>query len=283
MSAATGHSSVVLHNQVRMPQLGLGVWKAAGGAQTYDNVRCALEAGYRLIDTASLYGNEADVGRAVRDSGIPRDEVFITTKLWNADHGYQQAMDALDRSLAALGLDYVDLYLIHWPGPEPSFLETWRALECLLEKGKTRAIGLSNFDEEQTQAVLDHCTVRPMVNQIEVHPMAQRAALRSLCAEAGIVVEASRPLCRGEALKLPALQSIAEKHHRTVAQVLLRWNRQLGMVAIPKSNHAARIRENFAIDDFSLDAEDMAAIAALEEGRLFGNDSKTFFPLEYNA
>lgn len=283
MSSGAEDTFVMLHNHVRMPQLGLGVWKAAAGDQTYHNVRCALDIGYRLIDTASLYGNEADVGRAVRDSGIPRDGVFVTTKVWNADHGYQQTIDALDRSLAALGLDYVDLYLIHWPGPQASFLETWRAMEYVYEKGKAHAIGLSNFDEDQTQAVLDHCKVRPMVNQVEVHPLAQRRALRALCAQAGMVVEASRPLCRGEVLKLPALQAVAAKHSRTVAQVLLRWHRQCGMAAIPKSNHAERIRENFAIDDFVLDEGDMAAIAALNEERLFGNDCKTFFPLEYKV
>lgn len=284
MSSTAHGTYVLLHNQVRMPQLGLGVWKAKSGEQTYQNVRCALEVGYRLIDTASLYGNEADVGRAVRDSGIPREDIFITTKLWNADHGYQNTLDAMERSLAALGMEYVDLYLIHWPGPEStSYLETWKAMEFLYEKGKARAIGLSNFDEDQTKVVLEHCNVRPMVNQVEVHPMAQRRELRAVCAEAGIVVEASRPLCRGEALKLPALETIAAKQHHTVAQVLLRWNLQSGMVAIPKSNHPERIRENFQICDFALDEDDMAAIAALDEEKLFGNDCRTFFPLEYSA
>lgn len=274
--------SVTLHNGARMPQLGLGVWKAAGGDQTY-NVKCALETGYRLIDTASLYGNEADVGRAVRDSGIPRGEVFITSKVWNADHGYQKTIDALQRSLTALGMDYVDLYLIHWPGPEASFLETWSAMEHLHNLGKARAIGLSNFDAEQTQAVLRHCHVRPMVNQVELHPLAQRRALREVCDAAGIVVEAFRPLCRGVLLHHAVLESIAAKHQRSVPQVLLRWNRQLGLVAIPKSNHADRIRENFAVDDFELDTEDMHKIAALDEEHLFGNDSRTFFPLQYTA
>ncbi|KPA80905.1 putative mitochondrial aldo-keto reductase (AKR) [Leptomonas pyrrhocoris] len=281
MPSSADNAYVVLHNQHRMPQLGLGVWKAAGGDQTYQNVKCALEVGYRLIDTASLYGNEADVGRAVRDCGVPREEVFITTKVWNSDHGYQKTIDALERSLAALGVDYVDLYLIHWPGPQESFLETWKAMEFLYEKGKAHAIGLSNFDADQTQAVLDHCKIRPMVNQVEVHPLAQQKALRSLCAKAGVVVMASRPLCRGEALKLPILQEIASKHHHTVAQVLLRWNLQSGMVAIPKSNHTDRIRENFQIHDFVLDDGEMKKIEALNEEKLFGNDSKTFFPLEY--
>ncbi|KPI87704.1 Prostaglandin F synthase [Leptomonas seymouri] len=282
MASSAENSYVLLYNQHRMPQQGLGVWKAAKGDETYNNVRCALEVGYRLIDTASLYGNEADVGRAVRDSGIPREEVFVTTKVWNADHGYQKTIDAMESSLAALGLDYVDLYLIHWPGPQESFVETWRAMEFLYERGKARAIGLSNFDEDQTQVLLDHCKVRPMVNQVEVHPLGQRKMLRSLCAKAGIVVMASRPLCRGEALKLPALQEIASKHHHTVAQVLLRWNMQSGMVAIPKSNHADRIRENFQIHDFMLDDDDMKKIDGLNEEKLFGNDSKTFFPLEYS-
>ena len=281
MSSISENKFVLLHNQVRMPQLGLGVWKAKSGEQTYNNVKVALETGYRLIDTASLYGNEADVGRAVRDSGIPREDVFISTKVWNSDHGYQNTIDALERSLAALQMDYVDLYLIHWPGPQESFLETWKAMELLYEKGKARSIGLSNFDEDQTQVLLDHCNTRPMVNQVEVHPLAQRKALRALCARSGVVVMASRPLCRGEALRLPPLQEIAAKHNRTVAQVLLRWNRQSGMIAIPKSNHAERIRENFLIDDFELDETDMAKIGALNEERLFGNDPKTFFPLEY--
>jgi diketogulonate reductase-like aldo/keto reductase len=283
MSSNAHGSYVVLHNQVRMPQLGLGVWKAQSGDQTYNNVRCALEAGYRLIDTASLYGNEADVGRALRDSGIPREEVFITTKVWNSEHGFHKTLNALERSLATLGMDYVDLYLIHWPGPQTSFLETWKAMEWLYEQGKARAIGLSNFDEDQTKVVLDHCNVRPMVNQVEVHPLAQRKSVRAICANAGIIVEASRPLCRGEALKLPVLQTIAAKHHHTVAQILLRWNLQSGMVAIPKSNHVERIRENFQFHDFELDDDDMRQIEALNEEKLFGNDSKTFFPLKYQA
>lgn len=274
--------SVTLSNGVVMPQLGLGVWKAADGQQTYDNVATALAAGYRLFDTASLYKNEGSVGKAIRDSGIPRAEIFLTTKVWNADHGYQSTLDAMQRSLTALGMDYVDLYLIHWPGPEASYLETWKALEHLYEKGYAKAIGLSNFTPKQVQTVLDCCKIPPMVNQVELHPLAQQQELRQLCANANIIVEASRPLCRGEVLQHPTLQQIAAKHHRSVAQVLLRWNRQLGLVAIPKSNHAERIRENFMIDDFSLDAGDMEAVAALNEEKLFGNDPNTFFPLDYN-
>lgn len=276
-------TSVTLNNGVEIPLVGLGVWKAKDGKETYDNVRWALDAGYRLIDTAFLYGNEASVGKAIKDSGIARSEVFVTTKLWNSDHGYENTMKAFQRSLDTLGMDYVDLYLIHWPGPNAeSYLDTWRAFEKLYAEKKVRAIGLSNFDPDQVQMVLDHCKVKPMVDQVELHPLGQQLKLRDLCAREGIVVEACRPLGRGGMLALPAIEAIAAKHHRTTAQVIIRWMVQSQIVTIPKSSHEERVRSNFDVFNFNLDEEDMSAIAALNEEKLFGNDCKTFFPMEYS-
>jgi diketogulonate reductase-like aldo/keto reductase len=268
---------IILNNGVEMPQLGFGVWQVPDdGAESA--VATALEAGYRSIDTAAIYGNEEGVGKAVAASGIPREDLFITTKLWNRDHGYDSTLRALDVSLDKLGLEYVDLYLIHWPLPSRgTFVETYRAFEKLHADGRARAIGVSNFLPEHLRTLIDATAVIPAVNQIELHPHLQQHAAREYHAEQGIATEAWSPLGQGKGLlEVPAIVAIAQKHGRTPAQVVLRWHLQLGNIVIPKSVTPARIRENIEVFDFSLDTEDMAAISALNEDRRLGPDPATF-------
>ncbi|GIH93724.1 oxidoreductase [Planobispora siamensis] len=268
---------VTLNNGVRMPQLGFGVWQVPD-AEAAVAVATAIEAGYRSIDTAKLYRNEEGVGRAVRASGVPREELFITTKLWNDDHGYDSALRAFDASMDRLGLDYLDLYLIHWPLPaHGKYVETWRALEKVYADGRVRAIGVSNFPVEQLEHVLEEGEVVPAINQIELHPMLPQAELRAFHAEHGILTEAWSPLGQGRGLlDEPVLAELAAEHARTPAQVVLRWHLQLGNVVIPKSVTPSRIAENFDVFGFELDAGDMAAIAALDTGTRLGPDPATF-------
>jgi diketogulonate reductase-like aldo/keto reductase len=257
---------ITLNNGVRIPQLGFGVFKVPD-AETNAAVTQALAAGYRSIDTAKLYANERGVGTAIAESGIPRDEIFVTTKLWNGDQGHDSALAAFDRSLGELGLDHVDLYLIHWPMPARDlYVETWRALEKLLADGRTRAIGVSNFQPAHLRRLLAETEVVPAVNQLELHPNLQQAELRALHAEHGIATEAWSPLARGGLLDDPTITAIAEARGRTPAQVVLRWHLQLGNIVIPKSVTPERIRENFDVFDFELTDADLAAIAGLETG-----------------
>jgi len=255
----------------RIPQVGLGVWQTPSGETTRQAVAAALNAGYRHVDTARIYGNEADVGAALRDSGVARQEIFVTTKLWNADQGYDRALHAFDGSLKRLGLEYVDLYLIHWPVPGRR-LESWRALERIHADGRARAIGVSNFLESHLQELLDAAKQVPAVNQIEVSPFLQRREIRALCARHRIVVEAYSPLTHGRRLDHPVLKDVAGRVGRSVAQVLLRWGLQQGLVVLPKSARPARIVENGALFDFSLDDRAMAELDALEEGLTTGWD-----------
>ncbi|MFE3739852.1 aldo/keto reductase [Streptomyces sp. NPDC059134] len=267
---------VVLNNGVRIPQLGFGVFQV-DDARTTDAVRTALETGYRSIDTAAAYGNEPGVGRALASSQVPRDELFVTTKLWNDDQGYDAALTAFDRSLAKLGLDRVDLYLIHWPLPgRDRYVDTWRALEKLLADGRTRAIGVSNFQPAHLQRLLDETGIVPAVNQIELHPGLQQAALRDFHAQHGIATEAWSPLAQGALLDDATIARIAGDHDRTPAQVVLRWHLQLGNIVIPKSATPERIRENFDILGFELSADDLEALAALDRGMRTGPDPDTF-------
>ncbi|MFT3761601.1 MAG: aldo/keto reductase [Pseudoxanthomonas sp.] len=256
-----------------IPQFGLGVWQTPAD-ETAQVVRTAFGLGYRHIDTAAIYRNEAGVGAAIAESGIPRDELFVTTKLWNADQGHDNALRALDASLSKLKLDHVDLYLIHWPCPgNGKTVETWKALIRAREDGKARSIGVSNFRIEDLERIAGETGVVPAANQIELHPWLQQAALREYHARHGIVTESWSPLAQGgELLGDPALQSIAAKHGKSAAQVALRWHVQLGLVVFPKSVTPARIAENIAIFDFALDEADMAAIARLERGRRLGPD-----------
>ncbi|MFD8335915.1 aldo/keto reductase [Streptomyces solisilvae] len=271
----TSVPNVTLHTGLEIPQLGFGVFQVED-EQTTSAVLSAIEAGYRSIDTAAIYGNEAGVGRALATSGVPREELFLTTKLWNADQGYDATLAAFDTSLAKLGTDYVDLYLIHWPTPaRDRYLDTWRALEKLLADGRTRAIGVSNFQPAHLERLLDHSGVVPVVNQIELHPYLQQRELRAFHAQHDIATEAWSPLAQGALLQDPALDAIARRHGRTPAQVVLRWHLQLGNVVIPKSVTPARIRENIDVFDFTLTAEDIEAINALDRGQRTGPDPDT--------
>ncbi|WP_433825558.1 aldo/keto reductase [Actinoplanes sp. CA-015351] len=259
---------ITLNNGITMPQIGYGVFQIPE-ADTAAAVTSALEAGYRSIDTAAVYGNEAGVGAALRDAGIPRDELFVTTKVWNSDQGYDATLSAFDASLARLGLDHLDLYLIHWPTPKhEKYLDTWRALETLYEQKRVRAIGVSNFFPEHLRAVADLGGTVPAVNQIEVHPALQQREVQAAGAELGVVTEAWSPLAQAGVLDDPRVTSIAATHGRSPAQVVLRWHVQQGRVVIPKSVTPSRIRENLAIFDFELTPAEVAEIDGLErDGR----------------
>ncbi|MFI5569479.1 aldo/keto reductase [Streptomyces sp. NPDC051740] len=256
-----------------MPQLGFGVWQVPD-AEAETAVATALEAGYRSIDTAAIYGNEEGTGRALAKSGVPREDLFVTTKLWNSDQGYDSTLRAFDTSLSKLGLEYVDLYLIHWPTPaRDRYVDTYKAFEKLLADGRVRAIGVSNFLPEHLERLIAETSVVPAVNQIELHPHLQQHASREYHAERGIATEAWSPLGSGKGiLEIPAIVAIAQKHGRTAAQVVLRWHLQLGNVVIPKSVTPSRIAENIDVFGFSLDAEDLTAISALNEDRRIGSD-----------
>jgi diketogulonate reductase-like aldo/keto reductase len=264
----------VLHNGVRMPWLGLGVYKAKEGEEVVRAVRTALEAGYRSIDTAALYANEEGVGRAVRESGIPREELFITTKVWNTDQGYERTLAAFETSMRKLGLEVLDLYLVHWP-VRGKYKDTWRALEKLYKEGRVRAIGVSNFQPHHLDDLLADAEIKPMVNQVELHPLLTQKPLIAYCREHGIQVEAWSPIIRGN-LDVPLLLELAARYGKTPAQIVLRWHLQNGVIAIPKSVTPERIRENADMFDFELTAEDMQAIDSLNENRRLGPDPDNF-------
>jgi 2,5-diketo-D-gluconate reductase A len=268
---------VTLNDGRAMPRLGLGVFRLddAGAASA---VGAALGCGYRSIDTAAAYGNEAGVGQAIRASGLPRDEIFVTTKVWNDDQGFDRTLRAFEESLARLGLEAVDLYLIHWPAPRQGrYLDTWKALVRLREEGRARSIGVSNFREPDLRRIVDATGVVPAVNQVELHPRFQQRRLRALHAELGIATEAWSPLGKGRHLDDPGLRAVAARHGRTPAQVVLAWHLARGIVAIPKSAAPSRIAENFAALDLTLEPEDLAAIDALDaaDGRT-GPDPERF-------
>ncbi|WP_242785067.1 aldo/keto reductase [Bacillus cereus] len=255
--------TTTLHNGVKMPMIGLGVYKAKEGDEVKQAVKTALEVGYRSIDTATVYENESGVGEAIRESGIPREDLFITTKVWNDDQGYEETLEAFEKSLKKLQMDYVDLYLIHWP-VRGKYVDTYRALEKLYEEGKVRAIGVSNFHKHHLELLLQNCKVKPMVNQVELHPMLTQFELRNYCQDEQIQMEAWSPLMRGgEVFQHPIIQAIANKYEKTPAQVILRWDIQSGIVTIPKSVTPSRIKENFTIFDFALTEEEIRQINTL--------------------
>jgi len=262
----------VLHNGVKMPWLGLGVWKVQEDVQRA--VLAAVEAGYRSIDTAAIYENEAGVGEAIRDTGVDRDQLFITTKVWNADQGYDSTLNAFNESMKRLRLDYLDLYLIHWP-VKGKYKETWKALEKLYKDGYVRAIGVSNFHAHHLEDLLTDAEVVPTVNQVEYHPLLTQQELLSYCKQQRIQLEAWSPLMQGN-LDQPVLAEIGSKYGKTAAQVVLRWDLQNEVVTIPKSVTPARIQENAAIFDFELTAEEMEAISALNQNKRFGADPDNF-------
>ncbi|ETK37320.1 oxidoreductase [Microbispora sp. ATCC PTA-5024] len=268
---------ITLNDGVVMPRLGLGVWQVSD-REAERAVLTAIEHGYRGVDTAKLYHNERGVGRAVRASGLPRDELFVTTKLWNDEHDSDKALRAFDASMDRLGLDVLDLYLIHWPAPrQGKYVQAWRALEKLYFEGRVRAIGVSNFTVEALRRLLDETDVVPAVNQIELHPWLPQRELRAFHAEHGIATEAWSPLGQGRGLlDLPVLAEIGARHGKTAAQVVLRWHLQLGNVVIPKSVTPSRIAENIDVFDFELSPEEMAAVDALDAGRRLGPNPATF-------
>ncbi len=266
-------STFTLNNSVEIPCLGLGVYQSERGAETQNAVRWALEAGYRHIDTARVYGNERDVGTAIKESGVSRSEVFITTKLWNDDQGYDATLAACNKSLERLQVDYVDLYLIHWP-VENLRLESWRAMEKLLADGKTRAIGVSNYMEHHLTELLDNSNTAPAINQIELSPYnyLQRKPVVGLCRHNNIQVEAYSPLTKALKLNDPKLVDIARRYNKTPAQILIRWALQKEAVVIPKSVHKERIIENADVFDFSISTEDMEALDSFNENLATGWD-----------
>jgi 2,5-diketo-D-gluconate reductase A len=276
MTQATSIPTVTLHDGVEIPQLGFGVFQVPP-EDTQAVVEEALEVGYRHIDTAAAYRNERGVGAAIASSGIPRDEVFVTTKLWNSQQGYESTLGACEKSLQRLDLDHVDLYLIHWPVPtEGRAFDTWRAFERIHEEGRSRTIGVSNFRIEDLEMLEREAETQPTVNQIELHPHFPQAELRAWHLEHGIATESWSPLAQGDLLVNETISSVAARHDRTPAQVILRWHLQLDCIVIPKSVTPKRIRENFEVFDFELSDEDTTEIAALDVGQRIGPDPANF-------
>lgn len=269
---ASGIPSLSLNDGTTIPQLGLGVYKVPEKSVA-DVVTTAIDAGYRHIDTATLYANEKGVGEGIRRSGIDRGELYLTTKVWNSDHGFDSTLRAFDTSMELLGVDVLDLYLIHWPAPRQNrYVDTWRALERLKEEGRTRSIGVSNFHPHHLERLFDETSIVPAVNQIELHPWLPQSESRAFHEAHGIITEAWSPLARGGILDNPTLDMIAEKHGVSAAQVVLRWHLQLGNVVIPKSVTPSRIAENIDVLGFELDDDDITGIATLESGERTGRD-----------
>ncbi|WP_018924285.1 aldo/keto reductase [Salsuginibacillus kocurii] len=271
--------TVTLNNGITMPQLGFGVWQV-DESEAGPAVEKALEVGYRSIDTAAIYKNERGVGQALKNTHIPREELFITTKVWNGDQGFDETLRAFDASLEKLGLDYLDLYLIHWPTPEyDTYIETYKALEKLYHDGRVRAIGVCNFDSVHVERILEECEVTPALNQVECHPYLAQHELKEFCKTSDIYVEAWSPLMQGgDVLEHHVIQSLARKHSKTPAQVILRWHLQRDTIAIPKSVTPARIEENFNVFDFELTTQDMQKIDSIDR-----NERQGPHPSEMNA
>ncbi len=277
--------SYELSNGLNIPKIGFGTWQTLDGDVAESSVTHALEAGYRHIDTAAIYGNEESVGRAIKKSGIDRSELFITTKLWNNNHSYEKAKLAIDESLAKLELDYVDLYLIHWPNPadlRPDFAtgnaESWRAMEEAVAEGKIKAIGVSNFHPHHIDALLKTAKIKPVVNQIFLNPSDMQPEIVSYCREKDILLEAYSPLGTGKIFEVDSLKELAAKYNKTVAQVVLRWSLQHGFLPLPKSVTESRIKENIQVFDFELSKEDMETIDQLRgtAGLALNPDETTF-------
>ena len=264
-----------LNNGVKMPWLGFGVFLSPPGDTTYRSVRIALETGYRHIDTAKIYENEEDVGKAIRDSGIAREEIFVTTKVWNSDMRAGKVQEAFDLSRKKLGMDVVDLYLVHWPVAE-KYLDAYKVLEKLYQEGKVRAIGVSNFLVHHLEALLAQVDITPAVDQVEWHPWLQLPELYQYSREKKIQLEAWGPLIQGQGFKIPLLSEIGKKYGKTWAQVIIRWDLQREVVTIPKSNTPSRIKENADVFDFELSEEDMAAINALDQNKRVAADPDNF-------
>ena len=266
--------TVTLHNGVKMPWMGLGVFKVTEGEEVVESVKAAIRNGYISIDTAAVYKNEEGVGQGIRESGVPREDLFVTSKVWNSDQGYETTLQAFETSLNKLGLDYLDLYLIHWPGVD-KYKDTWKALEKLYKDGRVRAIGVSNFQIHHLQELMSDCEIKPMVNQVEFHPHLTQKELLAFCKNEGIQMEAWSPLKQGQLLNEPVLTDIAHKYNKSVAQVILRWDLQHEVVTIPKSIKEHRIIENADIFDFELTQEDMEKIDTLNQDSRAGSHPDT--------
>lgn len=267
---------ITLNNGVTIPQLGFGMFKVPPD-EAFDTARTAIEVGYRHLDTAQMYGNEAGVGAAVRESGLPREDFFVTSKLNNGYHDPEDALTAFEQTLATLDIGYLDLFLIHWPLPKVGdFLDTWHAMETIYSSGKVRAIGVSNFEPDHLQRVLDGADVVPAVNQVEIHPYLIQQELRAFNEQHGIATEAWSPIARGKVLDDPALRRVAEEVGQAPSQVVLRWHIQRGDIVFPKSSHRDRMVENFDIFGFSLDPDQMDAITALDRGERTGPHPDVF-------
>ncbi|MFF2912440.1 aldo/keto reductase [Paenibacillus sp. NPDC057934] len=271
--------TTTLSNGVEMPWLGLGVFQVEEGAELENAVKTAIAHGYRSVDTAAIYGNEEGVGNGIRQglevAGISREDLFVTSKVWNADLGYESTIAAYELSLKKLGLEYLDLYLIHWPVKD-KYKEAWRALETLYKEGRVKAIGVSNFLEHQLKDLLEDAEIKPMVNQMEYHPRLTQKDLQAFCKAQGIQYEAWSPLMQGQLLDNPELQEIAAKYGKSIAQIILRWDLQNGVVTIPKSTKKHRIVENASVFDFELSAEDMQRIDGLDQHLRVGPDPDNF-------
>lgn len=279
MVAENLQDTTTLHNGVKMPWFGLGVFKVDEGPELVNAVKTAIKHGYRSIDTAAIYENEAGVGTGIREgmkeAGISREDLFVTSKVWNADLGYESTIKAYETSLNKLGLEYLDLYLIHWP-VEGKYKEAWRALEDLYKEGRVKAIGVSNFQIHHLEDLMEDADIKPMVNQVEYHPRLTQKELQAFCQEQGIQLEAWSPLMQGQLLDNEVLQEIGKKYNKTVAQVILRWDLQNGVVTIPKSTKEHRIVENASIFDFELTKEDMELIDSLNQNHRVGPDPDNF-------
>ena len=275
MGASGLNTTVKLTNGIEMPQLGLGVWRMSDGNEVENAVRWAIEAGYKHIDTAKVYENEVGVGQAIRDTGIARDDVFVTTKVWNSDQGYDSTLRAYDRSMELLGFEYADLYLVHWP-VKGKYKESWRALETLYNEGRVKSIGVSNFLVHHLQDVLDGASIVPMVNQVEFHPRLQQPELQAFCKSNGIQLEAWSPSMKGRVVDIPELIEIGSRHGKNAVHVTLRWLYQKGVVAIPKSSRQERIVSNVQIFDFELSDDEMNTIDNLDQGTRVGPDPDNF-------
>ncbi|SDM81422.1 aldo/keto reductase [Acetanaerobacterium elongatum] len=268
-----------LHNGVRIPCIGYGTWQMPDNEETVNNIKEAIACGYRHIDTASAYENEASVGKAVRESEVAREGLFITTKLWNSDHGYDNTLRAFEKSLSLLQMEYVDLYLIHWPVPvhhkedyQELNRETWRAFERLYNEGRVKAIGVSNFLIHHLQEIMQDCEIKPMVNQVELHPEYPQQELADFCKNNNILVEAWSPLMQGRIFQLPLLRELGQKYGKSVSQIAIRWILQKGIVPLPKASGAEHIRQNADVFSFELQKEDMLKIDALKGIGRIGSD-----------